>query len=171
MYIPFLRPPRQPSPMRSRASASHCTTPRPPRWYRVSRYIIYPRRMAAAPGRGDPCLWKGPLVPGLALPMANPGRSLLRSILPWPQRLHPTRLTSSGRSRGDLCDLAPPFSLDSDFPGPRPPALPSPVRVCTTLAACTPQRCSVARMAASDHVMDQVYSPCSLWQRSFDHRH
>ncbi len=37
-----LRPPRQPSPMRSRASASHCTTSRPPRHYRVSRYIIYP---------------------------------------------------------------------------------------------------------------------------------
>ncbi len=37
-----LRPPRQPSPTRSRASASHCRTSRPPRCYRVSRYIIYP---------------------------------------------------------------------------------------------------------------------------------
>jgi hypothetical protein len=37
-----VRPPRQPSPMRSRASASHCTTSRPPRCYRVSRYIIFP---------------------------------------------------------------------------------------------------------------------------------
>ncbi len=36
-----LRPPRHPSPMRSRASASHCTTSRPPRGYRVSRYIVY----------------------------------------------------------------------------------------------------------------------------------
>ncbi len=37
-----LLPPRQPSPMRSRASASHCTTSRPPRCYRVSRYMICP---------------------------------------------------------------------------------------------------------------------------------
>ncbi len=41
-----LRPPRQPSPTRSRASASHCTTSRPPRCYRMSRYIIYPPQWA-----------------------------------------------------------------------------------------------------------------------------
>jgi hypothetical protein len=37
-----LRPPHQPSPMRSRASASHCTTSRPPRCYRVSRPTRWP---------------------------------------------------------------------------------------------------------------------------------
>ncbi len=39
-----LRPPRHPCPMRSRASASHCTTSRPPRGYCMSQYIIYPPR-------------------------------------------------------------------------------------------------------------------------------
>ncbi len=47
-----LRPPRQPSPMRSRASASHCTTSRPPLCYRVSRYIIYSPPLPGHKGSG-----------------------------------------------------------------------------------------------------------------------